>query len=287
MQLTLWTLPLTFSLLHLRVGESNSCADWQLHGRDDVCCLKCSPGHRMVSSCGKDRNALCEPCGPNTFIANAPTKPFCDRCTQCLHPQFVEKACTSSSDTVCGCKEGFRCGNKLCSYCVDECGKGQEPTSQRTCRDCPEETFNDQIHSNCTARKTSCPNGETLVRNRNATTDNECLKDPKITTVFYPNEHATVEPIQGPDKDKKNILWSVAGIFGGFSLLILIFMLIVCRRKKGKTKTKEPMPETLPPEELRVTMDQDDACSFRQPEQEQGGSLESLSTQDSESKLIV
>lgn len=35
-----------------------------------------------------------------------------------------------------------------------------------------------------------------------------------------------------------------------------------------------------------MVVDQE-ACSFRHPEQEQGGSSESISTQDSESKLIV
>lgn len=49
----------------------------------------------------------------------------------CLGVQILLKECTPSSDTVCGCKEGLMCGNDRCSFCIDKCGKGQEPTENR------------------------------------------------------------------------------------------------------------------------------------------------------------
>lgn len=54
--------------------------------------------------------------------------------------QFLKKACTKSKDTECDCRAGFRCGDDHCSFCVEECGKGQEPlpaarkTHISTCR---------------------------------------------------------------------------------------------------------------------------------------------------------
>lgn len=46
-------------------------------------------------------------------------------------PQVQVKPCTASTDSVCGCKEGFRCGDQQCRYCVMECSKGEEPTYTR------------------------------------------------------------------------------------------------------------------------------------------------------------
>lgn len=127
-------------------------------------------GNRLLKSCGKDPALLCRPCEPNKYTTN-PKSFSCMLCTQCtgmreqfytilehsiitiiliIHyflphykvlnvklnaffkgPQFTLKPCNITSDTVCGCKAGYRCGNERCSYCVTECQTGEEPTELR------------------------------------------------------------------------------------------------------------------------------------------------------------
>ncbi|XP_017564082.1 tumor necrosis factor receptor superfamily member 9a [Pygocentrus nattereri] len=296
MHLKLWNLSLVLliaSMFHTSVRTENGCADW-LSSEVGICCQACHPGNRLVEKCGPDRFQLCKPCDPGTFTTS-PLKKFCNRCTQCIGPRVVVKNCTPSSDTVCDCKPGFRCGNSQCSYCVDECKKGEEPTTERTCRKCPQGTFNDQIHSKCTPRRTRCPDEQELVSISDPSLNNECkTKASTLATArTTPLEYNTVEPLQTTKKKKDDTFWPVVGVTGSIFLLTCAFILALWfayQRAKNttNTETKDLQPETLPPEELRVMiMEHDDACSFRQPEQEQGGSSESLSTQDSESKLIL
>ncbi|KAI4875603.1 hypothetical protein NFI96_020121 [Prochilodus magdalenae] len=240
MQLILWSMChvlIIASLSHTSEGTVDvGCADWKLsENKNEICCSKCHPGNRLVTECGQESGKLCEPCGHGYFITS-PKSRYCNRCSQCTGIRVVVKNCTTSSDTVCGCRPGLRCGNSQCSYCVDECGTGMEPTE---------------------------------------------------------SQYNTVETLPLKPRNEDVPFWPLAAIFGGMSVLTVVVILAVWfayqrTKTKSKNKTKDPLPETLPPEELRVMIiEHDDACSFRQPEQEQGGSSESISSEDSETKLIV
>ncbi|KAK3518837.1 hypothetical protein QTP70_014993 [Hemibagrus guttatus] len=195
----------------------------------------------------------------------------CDQCKP--GAQVQTKPCNASADTVCGCKPGFRCGNQQCAYCVEECAMGQEPTDERDCRKCPDGTFNDKTHSACKPWTKRCPEGEQIIASGNEFSDIQCGKGPAVTstdTFFYP----------------------FIGIFTGISALIIIFFLLLWftyKRTKNKSQSKDLKPATpTQGRELTIMMvEHEEACSFHQPEQEQGGSSESINTQDSESKLIV
>ncbi|TRY82520.1 hypothetical protein DNTS_013831 [Danionella cerebrum] len=128
-------------------GVESGCDDWISYTKDDVCCTRCKPGNRLVKRCGEEPEKLCTPCDPGMYVTKIDNR--CYRCTQCTGIQITVKPCTGSSDAVCGCKAGFRCGDDKCSFCVTECKKGEEPTSDRLCRACPEGTFNDKLHSEC------------------------------------------------------------------------------------------------------------------------------------------
>ncbi|XP_030622955.1 tumor necrosis factor receptor superfamily member 9a [Chanos chanos] len=273
-------------LCHILIISSvnSTCADWIPSG-NDVCCQKCSPGYRLRSQCGPDRNTLCVPCEPNNYITN-PRLRYCRRCTQCIGPQIVVKECTASSDTVCGCRKGLHCGDNDCSFCVVECGKGQEPTEMRSCRGCPQGTFNDKIHHKCTPWRASCPDGQVIVAKGDAFSDIKC----NSTSGREENSVEPSSPLLLPTGNKigeGNRELTVVWIGAGSAVVLSVFIgVVVFALKTDKVRKK---PVTAVKEELRkMEVEQEDRredCSFHQPEQEQG-SLDSLVSQDSEAKIL-
>ncbi|XP_017342811.1 tumor necrosis factor receptor superfamily member 9a [Ictalurus punctatus] len=276
------------TLLYITEGQKSGCEEWTPNDLHDICCERCSPGYRVVAHCGKDLHTLCTPCEPNSYTLN-PRASFCNRCTQCIDPQVEVKPCSGKADTVCGCIPGFRCGNEQCRYCVEECPKGQEPTNDRTCRKCPEGTFNNKTHSPCKPWRKSCSEGEYIIARGNEFRDIVCSRIPVITP-SAPKETTTPKTTERTKTDD-NSIYPLIGFFGGSSALMIIFILLLWltyKRTKSKSKSKDPKPDTPTHGELTIMMvEHEEACSFHQPEQEQGGSSESINTQDSETKLIV
>lgn len=272
---------LIFSLvLNSTLGADTGCDDWIFNGNNGVCCKRCKPGNHLVESCGEDPEKLCTPCEPGTYVIDL--KLFCLRCTQCIGNQFIHTPCTISSDTVCGCKEGYRCGNNKCSFCVDECKVGEEPTEERSCRKCPEGKFNDKTHSMCKEWRKSCPDGQTLVKG-NVTSDSTCtyLEEPKPKTLPTGKK---------PNNEQTNRLpVFIAAGMAGLAVLFIIAIVVAYVKAQNKTekKPKNNTPDQDHSDESRIMVVEQEDCSFRHPEQEQGGSSESINTQDSESKLIV
>ncbi|XP_057218183.1 tumor necrosis factor receptor superfamily member 9b isoform X2 [Triplophysa rosa] len=139
---------LALSVLAVRHGVESKCQDWGTEkDSTNVCCKKCKPGNHLIDNCGPDPHALCAPCGNETYISDTSQK-NCLRCTQCIGLMRVKVRCSVSSDTVCECSQGFRCGDEECSFCVQECAKGQQP-KDRKCEPCPPGTYNDKLHQSC------------------------------------------------------------------------------------------------------------------------------------------
>ncbi|TRY82521.1 hypothetical protein DNTS_013831 [Danionella cerebrum] len=198
-------------------GVESGCDDWISYTKDDVCCTRCKPGNRLVKRCGEEPEKLCTPCDPGMYVTKIDNR--CYRCTQCTGIQITVKPCTGSSDAVCGCKAGFRCGDDKCSFCVTECKKGEEPTS---------------------------------------------------------DQQADMPPV----------LFAV-GIAGLAVFCVVVSMVAFV---KGRNTTKKPKivnPEQDISEESRIVAEEQEDCSCRHPEQEQGGSSNSIHTQSSESKLLT
>ncbi|XP_041712312.2 tumor necrosis factor receptor superfamily member 9 isoform X2 [Coregonus clupeaformis] len=270
---------LTLSCLS-NTGEIEiGCGQWTTSaGSTDVCCERCNPGNRLVTRCGPDPKKLCVPCGNETYTTDSSSH-SCHRCTQCVGgAQFLKKACTKSKDTECDCMAGFRCGDDHCTFCVEECGKGQEPLpAARSCRNCPDGTFNDQIHEKCKSWRISCPHpNEHIVTLGDAVSNSKC----GIANIVTPEVNTL--PTTLPDHE--GLVWAVSTSFGVFIILIILFLVIITKKKQEKTAPKEPtlIVLTPPTDEPRSLIE----ISFHNPQQEQGSSSEILCSQDSETKLL-
>ncbi|XP_071750744.2 tumor necrosis factor receptor superfamily member 9a [Centroberyx gerrardi] len=281
MSVILWVLGvslLTQGCLSSPGVTESGCSKWSIKG-GNACCDICNPGNRVVKPCGPDPKALCTPCEPNTYTAD-PKQYSCTRCTQCEGAQVLVTECTSTTDTVCGCKEGLTCGDKHCSFCFKECGKGEEPAEKRSCRKCPDGTFNDQIHQKCKPRRTSCSHpDEYIVDNGNAVSDIECSKIP------------TPETVTKPVKPAEHTFWPVVIICAVLTCLglITIYITKVIKMIKKSKKTKKTITQTpiitTPTDDPRTLIAVE--CSFHEAQQEQGSSSESLASKDSKNQLIV
>ncbi|RVE70843.1 hypothetical protein OJAV_G00068660 [Oryzias javanicus] len=256
------------SLGDIKVG----CKIWRQKG-NEICCDECHPGNRLLDMCGQRPSDLCKPCEPGTFTEN-PLKLRCERCSECVGAQVHVKNCTAGADTVCGCKEGLRCANKKCSYCVEKCQKGFEPLSNGSCRPCPEGTFSDQIDMKCKAWSTKCPKPDQVtVFKGNASSDIQCVSKQQIigTVTTKPRGEKSI-----PRPPESTWPFFSVLIMGAILMTFLIsfFIVVAVKIQKAGKKTKKQIPKSpiirTPTDEPRTLIAIE--CSFHEAQQEQGSS---------------
>ncbi|XP_029362056.1 tumor necrosis factor receptor superfamily member 9a [Echeneis naucrates] len=267
--------------LSIPAQNDQGCVKWQPDpsNTSNVCCDSCHPGHRVYQKCGPRPKELCKPCKPGTFTLKDNSLK-CERCTECAGAQVLLKECTATADTQCGCREGLKCGDSKCSFCVQKCNKGEQPTKNRSCEPCPEGTFNNQIHQRCKPQITECPRNHVLIKG-NATTESECqiiLLMPSIKPT------ATVAP-ERMWPLVTSLVTSLALI--GFCVVIGVSVAMKAaqnRKKASKVSRKGPVIRvpTDEPMTLRAV-----ECSFHEAQQEQGSSSESLDSKDSSGHLLA
>ncbi|XP_060766976.1 tumor necrosis factor receptor superfamily member 9b isoform X2 [Neoarius graeffei] len=274
----MWLL-LTLALsLSLSLGHEveRGCDDWTLDSSSSsrVCCKKCKPGNHLVSLCGSNVKELCKPCENGTYTI-LDTAMFCKSCTQCISPQRVKQQCSASSDTVCECVQGFVCGNDACSFCIQQCAKGEEPTENRGCRPCPEGTFNSQINHRCVKWSSSCPSpDQQIVAAGTAVSDIVCA-----------DVKPTESPLKTDSKDSYSRVMLVLVII--CACLIISSAMSLCMTlyfKKEKTVKLPPGPVESPAG--RRLAPEPEQCSFCFP-QEERGSHSSLLSNDKPFELVV
>ncbi|XP_051914123.1 tumor necrosis factor receptor superfamily member 5-like [Hippocampus zosterae] len=232
--LPLLLLPVGGSLSRLE-HISRGCKKWS-HSTSrshEVCCDECHPGNRLVWNCGAIPDTLCTPCENGTYTQK-PKDYKCSRCTQCEGAQVLVKKCTAATDTQCGCKEGLMCGDERCSFCRKKCGKGEEPTEKRSCRTCPNGTFNDQMHQKCKPWSIKCAKPHEMIAARaDAFTDIKCINVSRSTLKrAESNGSDFVWPL----------VWSVLPSVCLLALSIALIVAVFCRMRRKKEKVQITIP---------------------------------------------
>ncbi|XP_056111285.1 tumor necrosis factor receptor superfamily member 9b [Rhinichthys klamathensis goyatoka] len=263
----LYGLILAVAVLVLAEGHSgeSGCQLWDnsndIIDRKTVCCTKCLPGHRLKSKCGPNPNDLCIRCETDNFIPIENTDAIrwsCLRCEQCTGGGMrVKENCTASRNTICGCLQGYRCGNDECSHCLKDCEKGEQPAERGKCEPCPPRMYNDKIHQPC-VNWTKCTPDRQIIVPGSSSTDVIC--GPK------PQTKPTVLPYNDAEK-KVTVILIIFGLICVTIPLATILYLEWRRRKVTHKERKQPggPPPTSLPEEL----------SFCFPQQEHGSSSQS------------
>ncbi|XP_004272398.2 tumor necrosis factor receptor superfamily member 9 [Orcinus orca] len=224
-------------------------------------CSNCSAG----TFCGKNKHELCTPCPSNSFSSTSGQK-ACDVCRKCEGVFRTKKACSSTSNAECECVPGFYCLGEGCNMCEEDCKQGQELTKEG-CKDCSFGTFNDREHGDCKPWTDCSLDGKSVLVNGTKESDVVCGP---ASADFSPGASSTVTPAPGGEPGHTNriiifflALTSTAVLFLA-SFVVLRFSVVKQGRKKLLYIFKQPFMRPV------QTAQEEDACSCRFPEEEEG-----------------
>uniref|UniRef100_A0A8C3VXP7 TNF receptor superfamily member 9 n=1 Tax=Catagonus wagneri TaxID=51154 RepID=A0A8C3VXP7_9CETA len=224
-------------------------------------CSNCSAG----TFCGKNKQELCSPCPSNSFSSTS-GQTACDVCRKCEGVFRTKKACSSTSNAVCECVQGFHCLGAGCAMCEEDCAQGQELTKEG-CKDCSFGTFNDQEHGVCRPWTDCSLAGKTVLVNGTKARDVVC--GPRSAD-FSPGTPSTTTPVPRRETGHTShvIVFFLAlmstAVFVLASYLALRFSAVQEGRKKLLYIFKRPFMKPV------QTVQEEDACSCRFPEEEEG-----------------
>ncbi|XP_059750711.1 tumor necrosis factor receptor superfamily member 9 isoform X1 [Balaenoptera ricei] len=224
-------------------------------------CSNCSAG----TFCGRNKHELCTPCPSNSFSSTSGQK-TCDVCRKCEGVFRTKKACSSTSNAECECVSGFYCLGEGCTMCEEDCKQGQELTKEG-CKDCSFGTFNDREHGDCKPWTDCSLDGKSVLVNGTKESDVVCGP---ASADFSPGASSTVMPAPGgePGHTTRIIIFFLAltstAVLFLASFVVLRFSVVKQGRKKLLYIFKQPFMRPV------QTAQEEDACSCRFPEEEEG-----------------
>ncbi|XP_013931019.1 PREDICTED: tumor necrosis factor receptor superfamily member 9-like [Thamnophis sirtalis] len=206
--------------------------------------------------------AVCEvPCPKGAFRPGKGQS--CQQCRVCDRTLVYKQKCTETSDARCRCAEGYSCG-KNCEAC--ECPVGQQRTITG-CQKCTPKTFNNRTTGECRPWST-CP-GDRIREPGTEKRDVVCWSGSEIPTT-QPSTSLAV--FSTTVSEWGNDLILVTSAFIIIIALCLAFMVLCYFFLRYWLRKKFPKPS-----HGQLAQEVDD-CSYRYPEEEEGGSCEALSS---------
>ncbi|KAM8796430.1 tumor necrosis factor receptor superfamily member 9 [Eudromia elegans] len=178
------------------------------------------------------------------------------------------RQCSPKSDAECTCRDGYHCSGNSCSRCERNCGVGKENTGSG-CQTCRFGTFNDQPNGSC-KNWTKCFATQVL---ESGTTMKDVIcrhtsDSPASATTLSTTSPAFPFSIIVPRKDLQMDIIRISLAVTGLLCIVFLLPLCICfniwQKKKLCTVFKK-MHTT-----LEQSIQEDDACSCRFPEEEQG-----------------
>ncbi|XP_051027362.1 tumor necrosis factor receptor superfamily member 9 [Acomys russatus] len=219
--------------------------------------------------CSKDPQ-ICKKC-PSSTYSSTYGRPYCELCRVCEGYFRYKKPCTPTSNAECDCVEGFHCWGVDCEMCEEDCKPGQELTEQG-CKNCGFGMFNDQSAIGTCRPWTNCSlDGKSVLKNGTEKSDVVC--GPSLVSL---PPGTSLPSIPTPEKISGERPVNILTLFLALTTAVLLFLLVVVFglsmarwiRKKSLYVFKQPL-------KMAVQMAQEeDACSCRFPQEEEGGSYE-------------
>ncbi|XP_004385187.2 tumor necrosis factor receptor superfamily member 9 [Trichechus manatus latirostris] len=226
-------------------------------------CRDCLAG----TFCGKNKTQICIPCPQNSFSRTSGQKD-CDICRRCEGVFRTKRACSPTSDTECECVAGFHCLGAGCTMCQQDCKQGQELTKEG-CKDCCFGTFNDQKNGICQPWTNCSLDGKSVLVN--GTKERDVLCGPPADN-SSPDTSSVTVPAPGSKPDHHPQISTFFLALTSAAVLFLVFFCVLrfsvakWSRKKLLYIFKQPFIKPV------QTAQEEDACSCRFPEEEEGDS---------------
>ncbi|XP_053256466.1 tumor necrosis factor receptor superfamily member 9 [Podarcis raffonei] len=185
----------------------------------------------------------------------------CSPCTPCQDKYQYERRCSEDSDAVCKCAPEYECGDLECGSCV--CGIGEE-WNGAGCQECPEGKFKAWISGKC-QNWTQCPANQISIPGT-VKTDVVCN-----TTTEGPTKPQTW-PVLTKETEQDSHLVPISIALAVALLLCVLFLVLFCIFFRSWAREKFPAVILKVP--LGQLAQEVDDCSYRYPEEEEGGSNE-------------
>ncbi|XP_072569626.1 tumor necrosis factor receptor superfamily member 14-like isoform X4 [Paramormyrops kingsleyae] len=152
----------------------------------EECCPMCPSGHHVQKHCSRNANTTCAPCTGLTFNDEPNGLSHCKLCAVCDQGLGLKtvRACTPTSDTVCGILEGHYCispykGGCRTAHKHTACEPGQfikQPgtaSANTACEDCQENSYSNGSFTSCMPHAT-CRPGQFIHRRGTTSAETEC-----------------------------------------------------------------------------------------------------------------